>query len=110
MDTKNNILVDSRAPISATCSSNSVCTPTSQVSTIVGVSGTLLVEPLSEQTGSDFQHAMLISERSVASLSGKDLLRRQHASIHCTPAGLFLTVPDNKAFQAVQYLKSVIDF
>lgn len=68
------------------------------------------MEPLSDQTGSDVQHAMLISERRPVSLSGKDLFRRQHVSIHCTPAGLFLTVPDNKAFQAVQYLKSVIDF
>lgn len=76
----------------------------------MGVSGKLLVEPLSDQTGSDVQYAMLISERGPVSLSGRDLLRRQHASIHCTPADLFLTVPDNKAFQAVQYLKSVIDF
>lgn len=76
----------------------------------MGVSGRPLVEPLSDQTGSDVQHAMLISERSPVNLSGRDLLRRQHASIYCTPAGLFLTVPDNKAFQAVQYLKSVINF
>lgn len=110
MDIKNKLMVDSRAPISAAYSSSSVYTPTSQVSTTVGVSGTPLVEPLCDQTGSDVQHAMLISERSPVSLSGRDLLRREHASIHCTPAGLFLTIPDNKAFQAVQYLKSLIDF
>ena len=92
-----------------------MCTPTRNVFTTAGVSGTPMTKPLSEQTnvsvaGSDVQQSFLISEGTPLSLMGRDLLCKLHASIHCTPDGLFLTMPNNKALQAVQCLQSANDF
>ena len=40
---------------------------------------------------------------------GRDLLCKLHASIHCTPDGLFLSLPDEKAPHAFQFLKTAAD-
>ena len=40
---------------------------------------------------------------------GGDLLCKLHASIHCTPDGLYLTIPEDKAVQAMQFLQSTVD-
>lgn len=55
--------------------------------------------------GSAVQHAFLISERTPVSLLKRDLLCKLHASIHCTPDGLFLAAPESKVLQAAQYLQ-----
>ncbi len=38
-----------------------------------------------------------------------NLLCKLHASIQCTPDGLFLTIPDDRAVQAVKFLQSSVD-
>lgn len=72
--------------------------------------GVPMVEPESQQSpvsgaGLDVHHAFLISERTPLSLLGRDLLQKLHAISNCTPDGVFLTVPHNKALQPVQYLQ-----
>ena len=108
------VLVDSGATISTVRAAEQVCTPTSNFITTVGVSGIPNREPLSHTTkltveGSDVQHSFLISDKSPINLMGRDLLCKLHATISCTPDGLFLTLPDNKAYQAFQFLQSIDD-
>merc|ERR1712035_157817 len=40
---------------------------------------------------------------------GRDMLCKLHATIQCTPDGLFLSIPDDRAVQAVQFLRTVND-
>lgn len=108
------LLVDSGATLSAVRSTDNVCTPTNHTTVTIGVSGEPITEPFSEQTsvaisGSEIQHSFLISPGTPLSLMGRDFLCKLNASIHCTPDGLFLTIPDDKAFQAVQCLQSAND-
>lgn len=82
----------------------------------MGVSGVPMVEPLSKKNkskttveGSDVLHSFLISEKCPINLLGRDLPCKLRASIHCIPDGLYLTIPEDKAVQAMQFLKSTID-
>ena len=54
-------------------------------------------------------HSFLISDKSPINLMGRDLLCTLHATIQCTPDGLFLTLPDEKAALAFQFLQSTED-
>ncbi|XP_027139064.1 uncharacterized protein LOC113746658 [Larimichthys crocea] len=108
------ILVDSGATISTVKTAEHVCTPTSNFITTVGVSGVPIAEPLSQRTkitveGSEVMHSFLISDKSPINLMGRDLLCKLHATIQCTPDGLFLTLPDEKAALAFQFLQSTED-
>ncbi|XP_044197682.1 uncharacterized protein LOC122972712 isoform X3 [Thunnus albacares] len=108
------IMVDSGATISTVKADEHVCTPTPNFVTTVGVSGVPVVEPLSQRAkitveGSDVQHSFLISEKSPINLMGRDLLCKLHATIQCTPDGLFLSLPDVKAAHAFQFLKTIAD-
>lgn len=44
------------------------------------------------------------------SLLGRGLLHKLHASSHCTPEMVFLTIHNYKALQAVQYLQWIFGF
>ncbi len=108
------ILIDSGATLSTVKSNEHVCTATNNFVTTVGVSGVPQKEPLSKCTnitvdGNNVTHSFLISETSPINLMGRDLLCKLHASIHCTPDGLFLSLPDEKAPQAFQFLKTAND-
>lgn len=108
------ILVDSGATISTVKTSEHVCAPTAKYITTVGVSGIPNAEPLSHPAelnveGANVQHSFLISENSPINLMGRDLLCKLHATIHCSPEGLFLTLPDDRAAQAFQFLQTTVD-
>lgn len=102
------VLVDSGATLS-TVNDDHVCTPTKKFVATVGVAGVPLYEPMSASTDvniakTDVQHSFLISETAPMSLMGRDLLCKLNASIHCTPDGLYLTIPDEQVTQAAQLL------
>lgn len=96
-DTTVDVLVDSGA--------------TDSFVTTVGVAGIPIAEPVSTSSlvsveGSDMEHSFLISEKTPINLMGRDLLCKLHATIHCTPDGLHVTIPDDRAMQAFQFLQS----
>lgn len=101
-----NVLIDSGATLSAV-NNEKVCIPTNEYVATIGVAGVPLYEPVSDVANvsvvnTDFQHCFLISEASPVSLMGRDLLCKLNASIHCTPDGLYLTIPDEQVIQATQ--------
>lgn len=107
------VLVDGGATLPAVGFREGVDIPTSPVITAASVSGAQLVQPVAEPAhfsaaGSDVQrpyhHRGLSCE-----LVGRDVLCKLNASIHCTPDGLHLTVPDHKAIQALQRLRTASD-
>lgn len=59
--------------------------------------------------GSDIQHSFIISAKSPINLMERDLLCKLDATIQCTPDELFLTIPDDRTVQAVQFLQSTAD-
>ena len=102
-------MIDSGATLSAVHTKEKVCEATNNFVTTMGVSGIPMSEPVSEKTnisieGSHVQHSFIISDGSPINLMGRDLLCKLQATIHCTPDGLFLTIPDSKVYQAVQFI------
>ena len=105
-------LVDTGATLSSVNISN-LPKSNKHIST-VGVGGTPISNPVSEPVTIETsifpfstKHAMLIATQSPCNLLGRDLLCKMNCTIHCTPDGIFLEVPDDKSHELHQMLQTV---
>ena len=105
-------LVDTGATLSSVNIAN--LPPSNKHISTVRVGGHPISNPVSEPVTVETtmfpfstKHAMLIATQAPCNLLGRDLLCEMNCTIHCTPDGIFLEVPDNKSFELHQMIQNV---